>query len=113
MAYYQVGAADNAPRAVCPHTMGSTEMYRCTAPPDTLDARRTALFIACLAEHPQLRVVGVDPLIGPELESALDQLVSEGVISSTLRGTIPLVYGASGGWGYNHHTHMFVGFRDP
>ena len=113
VAYYQVGTADNGLRAVCPHMPGGVDAFHCTAPPDTLDAARTALFIACLAEHPELRVVGVDPEIGLVLESALDDLVTQGVISATLRAAVPLVYEAAGGWGLFHHTHMFVGFQVP
>ena len=109
VAYYQVGVPDNALRAVCPHDDMGADAFRCTAPPDTLDVRRTALFIAALAEHPRRRVVGVDPLIGSALEAALDDLVVEGVISAATRAAVPLAYSAPT-WSSFHHQLMFVGF---
>lgn len=78
--YYQLfPSADNFFRPVCP-TVGQS----CTSPPDILDAQRTALFIAALAEHPNLRVVAVDPMIHTALSQALDDLVIDGIVSSEI-----------------------------
>lgn len=112
VAYYQFGTADNALRAVCPHDDMGVDVFHCTAAPDALDARRTALFIAALAEHPQLRVIGVDPLIGPVLEAALDDLVAEGVVDMATRASVPLAY-SSPAWALFFHHAMYVSFNAP
>lgn len=116
VAYFQDGTEDNFLRPVCPHELSGLDQYHCVAPPDTLDAARTALFIAALAEHPQLRVIGVDGQIGLVLETALDDLEAQGMISSGVRTRLEtlLVYEVTDGgmgWFYNHHFVMHVSFE--
>ena len=113
VAYYQTGTPDNSLRAVCPHDDGTGgDAFQCTGPPTDLDAHRTAFFIACLAEHPQFRLVGVDGAIGPILESTLDDLVRNGFVTAAVRAGIVLVSG-SPGFEQFHHTHMYVSFSVP
>jgi hypothetical protein len=110
-AYYQLFAADNLLRPVGMHYDGYAEAYHLVGPPYALDPWRTALYVACLSEHPRLRVIGVDGQIGPVLEEALDTLVDLGWLDAGLRESIPLVYEEEDmGWGfyYFHHHHMHI-----
>ena len=92
--YFQSGA-DNAFRYICADVDSGNG--NCSSTPD-FDARRTALFIARLAENPRLRVVGLDELARQQVEAALDQLVVDGLVDPGLRASIPLASGASFGW---------------
>lgn len=77
--YYQLFANNNWMRAIGRHHDESyVDEYHMVAPPYALDVWRTALFLAYLAEHPRLRVVGVDGQAGLLLEDALDALVGLG-----------------------------------
>ena len=101
IAYYQTGS-NNLGRSVCPENG-----YYCTDKPDILDARRTAFFISRLMKTKNLRVVGVDTLIYPELISAGEELRAEGLMSygdlQKLRSY--LAYGD--GWPFHqHHLHF-------
>ncbi len=109
--YYQLYAPDDLLRAVGDHYLGTVDQYHLVDDPYALDPWRTALFIAYLSEHPNLRAVGVDGRIGPILESALDELVTLGWIDAELRSAVPLAYETedSGlGWYLFHHTHMHI-----
>jgi hypothetical protein len=104
----------NEIRVVCKHSRFRIDVFHCTEPPRLLDPWRTALFIASLSEHPDLRVIGVDGQVGPEIELALDQLVQSGWIDSDLRDQIPLAYEEiDKGWGWFlfHHHHMHISFQ--
>jgi hypothetical protein len=103
IAYYQLYAGDNLLRPVCRRT---TDGYYCSEPPYALDVLRTALFMARLAEHPHLRYILVDNLVGLALEEAFDDLEAFGWIEPGLRTTIPLIYEA--GLYRSHYDHMHV-----
>jgi hypothetical protein len=111
VAYYQLYSPDNLLRAVCDHYENFMEANHCTGEPYTLDVWRTALFISFLAEHPRLRVIGVDGQVGPVLEDALDELVMADWIDADLRDSIPLKYEETDGglgWYLHHHHHMHI-----
>ncbi len=101
VAYYQTGS-DNLGRSVC-----QENGYFCTSEPHILDARRSAFFIAKLMESPYLRVIGVDTMIAPMLEDAIDDLYEEGLVErkSVNRMGRNLAYGD--GWPFHqHHLHF-------
>lgn len=111
VAYYQIGTADNRLRPVCPHTQGTTEAYRCTAEPDTLDVWRTALLIGILHEQSKLRIIGVDGQIGEQVRAALTTLCTRGWLSGTSCTAPRLAYeltDTGAGWFYFHHANMHV-----
>ena len=113
IAYYQTGTPDNRLRPVCETHIDRVEHNRCVAPPDRLDAYRTALFLEALASSAPLRVVGVDGQIGPVLESALAQLCADGVTDCT---PVPLAYETTDqglGWFSFHQHNMHVSFPLP
>ena len=110
-AYYQLFSPDNLLRAVGDHYIGTTDQLHLVAEPYALDRWRTALYIAYLSEHPNLRVIGVDGQVGLVLEATLDELVTLGWIDEELRASIPLVYELVDeglGWYYYHHNHMHI-----
>lgn len=111
MAYYQLYSNDNLLKSVCSSFEGYyLDAYHCVDPPHGLDPWRTAMMISHLSEHPLLRIVYVDWLVGPELDDALDNLVSLGWIDADHRAAIPLVYYAEGDeeeYRFHHH-HMHV-----
>lgn len=111
-AYFQLFSPDNLARVV-----GLNWDNHLIEPPYNFDRYRTALYISYLAEHPFLRVVGVDGQIGPLLdgtdssEGVFDELVNEGWIDSNLRASIPLAYEVEDtgkGWFRFHHHHLHV-----
>ncbi len=110
-AYFQLFSPDNLLRPVGDSYIGIEDQFHIIDDPYALDVWRTALFIAYLSEHPDLRVVGVDGQIGLLLEPALDQLVTLGWIDEVLRESIPLAYEVVDhgyGWYRFHHTHMHM-----
>jgi hypothetical protein len=121
VAYYQGGAASarleadaSSMRPVCKHTEFGIFVWHCTEPPRLFDAWRTALFIASLAEHPLLRVIGVDGQAGPVIEAALDGLVQAGWVDASLRSGIPLSYETVDegmGWYLYHFHHMHISMK--
>jgi hypothetical protein len=105
-AYYQVFTEDNRLRPIC-----LNDGEHCVDTPYALDFWRTALYIAYLAEHPHMRVVGVDGQAGLILEAALDELVASGWIEADLRSSIPLAYEVEDtglGWYRYHHHHNHI-----
>jgi hypothetical protein len=105
VAYYQLYAPDNLLRPACRHYDGFSETFLCAAPPYALDAFRTALFMAYLAEHPLVRYILVDAEIGPALEEAYSELESSGWLEAGSNAAIPLIYPAGRRF---HHDHMHV-----
>lgn len=107
--YYQLFSDDNLARIV-----GLNYDNHLVEPPYNFDRYRTALYISYLAEHPFLRVVGVDGQIGPILESeegTFNELVDMEWIDHDLRASIPLAYEIEDtgmGWFRFHHHHMHV-----
>jgi hypothetical protein len=115
LAYYQDGIADNQARPVCDHDDGGYEAYHCTSYPYLLDPWRTALFLAMLADHPDLRIIGVDGQVGPVVESAHATLCADGWITNhTCTSGLPMTYetvDGGAGWYYFHHHHFHVSFN--
>ncbi len=110
-AYYQLFSPDDLLRPVGDYYIGTENQYRIIGDPYALDVWRTALFIAYLSEHPDLRVIGVDGQVGLLLELALTQLVALGWIDGDLYESIPLAYELTDqghGWYRFHHTHMHM-----
>lgn len=112
IAYYQLYSNDNLLRTVCSTFNGYyDEAFHCVDPPHGLDPWRTALFISYLSEHPLLRIVYVDWLVGPVLDNTLDEMVTLGWIDAEHREAIPLVYYSVGDEEqeylfHNHHMHV-------
>lgn len=114
-AYFQLFASNNLGRPV-----GLNYDNHLVEPPYDLDKWRTALFISYLAEHPRLRVVGVDGQIGlmfdgsqgpEESGGTFDELVEMGWIDPNHRPWIPLAYEVEDtgrGWYRFHHHHMHI-----
>lgn len=78
--YYQLDQPDNRLREVCPHEEGGEEAYHCTGAPTTLDAQRTALFIAYAMESPQYLTIAVDGQVAPLVREAAQELCDTGVL---------------------------------
>ncbi|MEX2229710.1 MAG: hypothetical protein WEB13_08750 [Dehalococcoidia bacterium] len=113
VAYYQTGTPDNHLRPVCESQVSRVEQNHCVAPPDRLDAVRTAVFLEALAFAAPVRVIGVDGQIGPVLEATLARLCAEGLTRCT---SVPLAYETTDqgmGWFYFHHHHMHISFHRP
>ena len=110
-AYYQLFSPDNLGRPVGDTYIGTENQLHLIGEPYALDVWRTALFIAYLSEHPDLRVIGVDGQIGLVLEPALDQLVILGWIDEELNQSIPLAYEVVDhgyGWYLFHFGHLHM-----
>jgi hypothetical protein len=116
IAYFQSEMPDgNVLRPICKYTTYGLDAFRCTQAPHLLDPWRSALMIAHIAQHPRIRVVGVDGQVGPLLESALDQLVESGWLDAGQRARIPLTYEETPegrGWYLHHHHHMHFSMSD-
>ena len=114
IAYYQTGQKDNDPREVCPHKdSGGVDQNHCTAAPDTLDARRSALLLGKFAETGRLRAMGVDGKIGPLLRTELAKLHSEQLITTRAHELLKLrmtweTTNTGKGWFLSHHHHVHV-----
>lgn len=116
IAYYQLQAADNRLRSVCPHTQNGQDQYRCVAPPTDLDVWRSALFVGHLHANTRLRVVGLDGQVGPLVESAMQQLCSGGWLTGSVcttngRKTTYEVTDMGRGWFRFHHHHLHMSIR--
>jgi hypothetical protein len=110
-----LGAQGSLLRSVCKHTRFGVEVNHCTGAPRLLDPWRTALFIAYAAEHPLVRVIGVDGQVGPVLERALDGLAGAGWVDAGAREDIPLAYEATYeglGWYQFHNDHLHISFEE-
>ncbi len=117
LSYYQQGTEDNAARPICVHwDAAGRDQYHCTEDPHLLDPWRTALFIAALSGHPQIRIIGADGRVGPLIESAAATLCEDGWITGDVcRGRLPLAYEVTDtgmGWYRFHHHHIHVSFTD-
>lgn len=111
LAYYQIGTPDNKLRPICPHTSGGQDAYHCTADPTYLDTWRTALFLGSVFESTRTRVIGVDGKAGPKLMSALNQLCTNGWLTTAACNNISLAYETTNngqGWYYHHHHHAHI-----
>jgi hypothetical protein len=116
IAYYQRDTPDNEPRAVCPHTDArGKERWRCVAAPTHLDAWRTALFIGAFLEEPQIRVIGMDGLVGPPVLEAFDELCATGWIDRAACARRRLIQfetrNRGRGWFFGHHNHLHAAWK--
>ena len=93
---------------------GGSDAYHCTSDPYLLDPWRTALFIGALADHPNIRVIGVDGRVGPLVESAMATLCRDGWLTGRACSSgAPLAYEETNqgyGWYHFHHHHMHVSY---
>jgi hypothetical protein len=121
IAYYQVDARTllidipdgevNRARIVCGHSIFHFDVFHCAESPIDLDPWRNALFIAYLAEHPRIRVIGVDGQVGLLLEPAFKQLVQAGWLEQDHLDLMPYVYEPyfdQYGFYKFHHHHMHI-----
>jgi hypothetical protein len=111
LAYYQRDTPDNHLRPICPHVVDGVEQWHCTAPPTTLDAQRSALFIGFLFESPHVRIVGIDGAAAGPIKRALDHACAAGTIPADACARVRLGYElADTGrlWYFGHHNHMHV-----
>jgi len=109
VSYYQLYTPDNRPRIMCDHYEGYYDVNHCTSQPYLLDPWRTTLFTTYLAEHPLLRVMGVDGRVGPVLVDSLDWFMDNGWVFPEFHA--PLLYEETDqGWGFFqfHHHHMHI-----
>ena len=114
IAYYQRGKPNNHLRPICEPVIDSVDQEHCVAPPTSLDAWRTALFIGALFEAPGIRAIGVDGRAAPEIETALRGLCVAGWISPAACARARLSFETTDtgrGWFYSHHHHLHVSWR--
>jgi hypothetical protein len=112
--YYQRGTPDNRIRAICPHELDGADHRHCVAPPRTLDAERTALFIGALFESPRVRIVGIDGAAAPPVRTAITRLCRSQRITPAACARIRLGYETADTgrfWYLGHHNHMHVSLR--
>ncbi len=115
IAYYQTTSADNRLRAICEHRRGGVDQYHCTGPATLLDPWRTALFFGHLHVNPNLRIIGVDGVVGETIISSLAQLCEDGWVTGgacTARPKITYETTDGGaGWYRFHHHHFHMSVR--
>ncbi|HEY4241083.1 MAG TPA: hypothetical protein VGM88_14775 [Kofleriaceae bacterium] len=111
LGYYQTGAPDNQLRAICAHVVDGVDVAHCIAPPDHLDAMRTALFIGTLYESPRIRTIGVDGQAAAPILAAIGSLCARGIVTPEACERVHLAYEAEDtglGWFLSHHGHLHV-----
>jgi hypothetical protein len=111
IAYFQLYATDNFLRPICSSYDSYFDTGHCVEPPYALDRWRTALFISYISEHPLVRIIYVDWLVGPILDDTLDEMVSLGWIDAEHRAAISLVYYVEGEEEEEylfHHHHLHI-----
>jgi hypothetical protein len=110
IAYYQ-SDGDSSAEVVCGPDGTDTDGYWCTSVKNhIMDVPRTTYFMAMIAKHPRLRVIGVDQLLAPLIEAEAKKQSEAGYYSKSLYQTLVngLAYGE--GWPFHHH-HMHVSMR--
>jgi hypothetical protein len=116
IAYYQRGTDDNHIRAICEHELAGIDQHHCVAPPNILDARRTALFLGSLLEESRIRAIGIDGAAAPPILAAFEQLCRDGWIRRYACRPEKIHYetAATGrGWYHFHHGHLHVSWQAP
>lgn len=110
IAYYQTDG-DSSGGAVCGPNNSAHDGYFCTSVANhIMDVPRTTYFMAMLARHPRLRVIGVDKLLAPLIESEAAKQREAGWITQQNYSTLlnRLAYGD--GWPFHHH-HLHMSMR--
>lgn len=110
IAYYQTDGSSSAD-VVCGPNGSASDGYFCTSIANhVMDVPRTTYYMAMLARHPRLRVIGVDKLLAPLIIEEAGRQKGLGWISQKTRDTLvnSLAYGD--GWPFHHH-HMHVSMR--
>jgi hypothetical protein len=115
IAYYTTLAARgaieyNEARIVCDAAEGSNDGSYCdagAAQTHVVDLPRQVYFMAKLYDHPRVRVIGADQVIGPLLEKEAERQYQAGMITRAERSGFDgkLAYGD--GWPFHHH-HIHV-----
>ncbi len=111
IAYYQTDGENDGAIVCGPNENTNNDGYFCTSTNGHIvDLPRTAYFMAILAQHPRLRVIGVDQLLAPLIEAAAKKLRDDGDITAKMYTDLTgsLAYGD--GWPFHHH-HMHVSMR--
>ena len=101
-------------RPICRHTLYGIDVHHCTQLPKQLDLQRTAMMIIYVSEHPDIRVIGVDGLIGRSLIKIFNKMVRENILTVEQRKKIPLAYeylDTRSGWFHNHHNHFHISMK--
>jgi hypothetical protein len=111
IAYYQTDG-DNDGQIVCgANENANNDGYFCTSTQGHIvDLPRTAYFMAVLARHPRLRVIGVDQLLAPLIQEAARKLRDDGDITSGEYQDLVDSMAYGDGWPFHHH-HMHVSMR--
>ncbi len=117
IAYFQQGSGDNQLRPICRHrSAAGVDEHRCLAPPERLDAWRTALFIGAMLEEPRIRVIGIDGAAAPPILGAFKELCETGWISSWACRPERIAFETQStgrGWFRGHHNHLHVSLSPP
>jgi hypothetical protein len=110
VAYYQT-TGDNSGKIVCDPNGGSNDGYYCTSVANhVVDLPRTAYFLAMLAASSRFRVAGMDQLIAPLVEEAIDDLVQQGAITQVQANMAKNKLAYGDGWPFHHH-HIHVSLK--
>jgi len=72
-----------------------------------MDVPRTTFFMVALANHPRIRVIGVDTLLAPLIQQQAQTFKSQGVITQTEYNNLVQHMAYGEGWPFHHH-HMHV-----
>lgn len=111
IAYYQTDGENDGAIVCGARENLNNDGYFCTSTNGHIvDLPRTAYFMAMLARHPRLRVIGVDVLLAPLILAEARKLRDAGDITAAdyTRLNNSTAYGD--GWPFHHH-HMHVSMR--
>jgi len=110
IAYYQ-SDGDSSAESVCGPNNSDNDQYFCTSTANhIMDVPRTAYFIAMLARHPRLRVIGVDKLLAPLIIAELNAQAAAGTLTQTEANAAQSSLAYGDGWPFHHH-HMHLSMR--
>jgi hypothetical protein len=104
--------------AVCDHLVACGENYHCVEPSDVLDVTRTAIFIAKMHDSPNLRVIGIDGMIGPVVIAEIKRLCAAGTLDGlacSKQGELALkvtfeTEDTGKSWFRFHHHHFHISY---
>jgi hypothetical protein len=110
IAYYQTDGNSSA-ESVCGPNNTDNDGYFCTSINNhIMDVPRSTFFMVALANHPRIRVIGVDKLLAPLIEQQAQTFVSQGVITQTEYNKLMSHMAYGDGWPFHHH-HMHVSMK--